>query len=375
MANNIDWQSSSSAFVSQAQLSITQQKCFPILQGHLWIQTSGSSGQQKWVALSKTAMLASAQSVNAFLQASAEDTWGLVIPDFHVGGMAIRARSFLSGAKIIDYRTSSQLAQDEAKQPQMLSKWNPALLCDRLEQDAVSLLSLVPTQLHDIVSLRRSAPSSLRAVFIGGGYLQDELQRDAIALGWPIVTTYGMTETASQVCASQVKKAQLRVLPHAKFRIANNGEVEIKATSLFSGYGYFCDGVVTFEDPKVDGWFATADLGEMRGEVFRWLGRADRCVKSKGVLYNLDALEVELASKVPSHLRDSFLVHCLADQRIEHEIVVLTLPKHQQELEQVVAAAGTQLAVLRVVAVAEIKRTSIGKLDRLATTAQITLPK
>src|SRR5690349_2632783 len=70
------------------------------LPGHLWLSTSGTTGALKLTALSKQAMLASAAAVNRHLQSNAKDVWYCVLPLFHVGGLGILARAFLSGASV-----------------------------------------------------------------------------------------------------------------------------------------------------------------------------------------------------------------------------------------------------------------------------------
>jgi O-succinylbenzoic acid--CoA ligase len=71
------------------------------LPGHLWLATSGTTGSLKLTALSKRAMLASAAAVNRHLQSDADDVWLCVLPTFHVGGLGIYARAFLSGAQVV----------------------------------------------------------------------------------------------------------------------------------------------------------------------------------------------------------------------------------------------------------------------------------
>ena len=71
------------------------------LPGHLWLSTSGTTGVLKLTALSKRAVLASGAAVNRRLQAGAHDVWLCVLPAFHVGGLGIHARAFLSGARVV----------------------------------------------------------------------------------------------------------------------------------------------------------------------------------------------------------------------------------------------------------------------------------
>src|SRR5690606_25899155 len=56
---------------------------------HLIVQTSGSTGVAKWVALSHHSLIVSAQSVNNFLGITQEDSWLLALPTHHIAGLSI----------------------------------------------------------------------------------------------------------------------------------------------------------------------------------------------------------------------------------------------------------------------------------------------
>ena len=78
------------------------ERAVPPMRGHIFVATSGTSGDVKLVALSKDAILASAAAVNARLGARREDVWCCVLPTFHVGGLGIHARAFLTGSRVIN---------------------------------------------------------------------------------------------------------------------------------------------------------------------------------------------------------------------------------------------------------------------------------
>ncbi|MCB0357721.1 MAG: hypothetical protein KDD40_11965, partial [Bdellovibrionales bacterium] len=56
-------------------MQLFKQQVYPHFQSHIFIQSSGSNSTQKWVALSKTAILSSATAVNQHIQAKKEDVW------------------------------------------------------------------------------------------------------------------------------------------------------------------------------------------------------------------------------------------------------------------------------------------------------------
>ncbi|HEX7260708.1 MAG TPA: hypothetical protein VF258_02745, partial [Luteolibacter sp.] len=61
----------------------------PELTGHALFKTSGSSGNPKWIALSKPALLVSAAAVNRHLAVNTNSCWGLALPLDHVGGFGV----------------------------------------------------------------------------------------------------------------------------------------------------------------------------------------------------------------------------------------------------------------------------------------------
>ena len=155
----------------------------PELQGHVLFETSGSTGTPKWIALSKDALLASASAVNAHLGVTKSSCWGLALPAHHVGGFGVAARAFAAGCAFREFG----------------KKWNPAEFTIWLGENQVTHTSLVPTQVHDLVSAELRAPESLAAIVVGGGRLDEATGQAARNLGWPVLASYGMTEAASQI--------------------------------------------------------------------------------------------------------------------------------------------------------------------------------
>ena len=293
----IDWSSEKSHVILNPRLPEKEQKliksvAIPDLPGHIWLLTSGSEKNLflKLVGLSKRAFLVSAESVNKHLSSNSKDVWLKCLPDYHVGGLSIKARTHLSGAGLVD--TS-------------LKPWCPKRLVQNISENTVSLLSLVPTQVVDLVKNKLVAPKSLRAVVVGGGALPSSVFREAIELGWPLLISYGLTECASQVATRSTndKKSEWTpVLPHVEVRLNEEGLLLLKSEALLTCYLKIKnDGSHEVDDPKVDGWFTTSDkaLLQDRGlkdNGLKILGRASEEVKSLGELVSLAKLREQLQS-------------------------------------------------------------------------------
>lgn len=251
------------------------------LSGHLLFASSGSTGERKWVALSKEAILASANMVNEHLSAVSSDHWLLALPDFHVGGMGVLARAYACGCRV----------------SLMPGAWDAQKFHALVTDNKITLSSMVPTQLFDLVRAGLNAPDSIRGLLIGGGRLDDAIYRDAVDLGWPILETYGMTESSSQIATSRVGGRDLHILPGWEIKSTSDGRLSIMGRPLMSAYVQCCEGACEIVDPKVDGWFETDDVVEINGDQIVIRGRADRCVKVLGELVNLSHVENHLIRK------------------------------------------------------------------------------
>jgi len=314
------------------------------LQAHVWLATSGTTGTLKLAALSKDALLASAAAVNRHLASDAGDVWCCVLPAFHVGGLGIFARAFLSGARVIR------------------AHWNAREFAANGE---MTLASLVPAQVSDLVELQLPASSNLRAIVVGGGALPDALYAGARALGWPLLPSYGMTETCSQVATATLTSPELSLLDHIEARTEGDGRLAFRGASLLTGYATE-HGLV---DPKTsDGWLVTEDFGfiydRSDGRTLQVEGRRGDSVKIGGESVDLTRLDAILASIAGSHAA----VVAVSEPRLGH-VIHLAIDPSVDDADGVLAAFNAGVhpferarAVKRV---AEIPRSPLGKLLRV----------
>lgn len=253
------------------------------MKGHVFVATSGSSGAAKLVALSKRAILASAAAVNQRLESDTRDLWCAVLPSFHVGGLGIYARAHLSGARVVT------------------TTWDPAAFA----ASEATLASLVPAQVHDLVSAGLRPPATLRNILVGGGIFDPDLDARARTLGWPVLASYGMSECSSTISVLEI------LLPHLEARVGDDGLLAFRGDSLFSGY-VTEEGLV---DPKVDGWFASEDRGECEGGRLRVHGRVGEFVKIGGESVDLKRLD-RIAATVARERGGDAGVLAVADERL-----------------------------------------------------------
>lgn len=246
----------------------------------IWLASSGSTGQfPSLIGLSKKGFLESASSVVRTFRLGSADSWALALPHWHVGGLAVLARAHLQGAKVFHWN----------------EKWQAQNFFEYLVSHSCAVVSLVPTQLFDLVQLKLRAPKSLKLVFIGGASLDQSLCDQALSLGWPLVSSYGMTESSSMVAINDLRTlhpvnealrlGSFEVLPHWKAKLDTESSVLcLRGSGLFRiKVKLNVDSSVAVESIPFDSWWSTSDRVQLINETqFFWLGRADDFIKIKG---------------------------------------------------------------------------------------------
>jgi O-succinylbenzoic acid--CoA ligase len=299
------------------------------LEAHVYLATSGSTGAIKLVALSKGAMLASAAAVNARLGVTREDVYAAVLPHFHVGGLAIWARAHLSGARVVPM------------------PWDPR----DFASSETTVASLVPAQVHDLVTAGLPAPPRLRTILVGGGAFGRELEAHARELGWPVLASYGMSECASTVAVRD------ELLPHFEGRVEEDGRLAFRGASLFTGYVT----AAGIDDPKVDGWLVTEDLGTVDGRTLHVRGRVGDFVKIGGESVDLTRLDRVAEEEARSRGGDAAVLP-VPDARLGHVIhLAVTAPGIAEAFDARVLPFERARKVHRVGA---IPRSALGKILR-----------
>ena len=175
--------------------------------------TSGTSGQPKGAMLTFANHFYSAMASAYRLGVQPDDLWLSVLPLYHVGGLAVIFRSCLYGTAV-----------------SLHPRFHLDAINHDLDNNPITLISLVPTMLHRLLQTRTHWPPALRLILLGGAAAPVELVKRANALprkwsmvnsqlpianeekltigNWPltidhspplVATTYGLTEASSQV--------------------------------------------------------------------------------------------------------------------------------------------------------------------------------
>ena len=263
------------------------------------VLTSGTTGLPRAVVLPGDALAASAEAWLAALPPATG--WALVVGLAHVAGLGVVWRAALDRVPLV-----------------VLGRPQPEAILVALGEDpAPSHVSLVSTTLARILDLPDATPpASLRAVPLGGGPIDPDLVARALAAGWPVVPTYGLTEAGSGVTALPTGEAAAhpssagRPLPGVRIRIEapgsdGVGEIVVDSPARFSGY--LDDPDATRAATTADGWLRTGDLGRLDGDgrltvVDR---RTDRIVRGGE---NVSPAEVEAVLRRHPAIEDAAVV-------------------------------------------------------------------
>ena len=191
------------------------------------IHTSGTTGRPKPVELTYGNFYASAIGNQQNLGVEPDDRWLCCMPLFHVGGLSILTRSVIN-------QTEAVIHED----------FDTERVRHALTEERITLVSLVATQLSRLLDAGLANPPSLRAALIGGGPVPKALMERAQAAGVPVIPTYGMTETCSQVWTG-------KPLPGAEIVNGPDGELLIRGPMVAS------------RSLAEDGWLHTGDRGHI----------------------------------------------------------------------------------------------------------------
>jgi O-succinylbenzoic acid--CoA ligase len=365
----LNWKSDESYLLLNPRLPEQQKQTFERLfeqvkefKQHCWVCTSGTTGGTlKLTGLSKKAVLLSAQTVNDHIQSTQADIWINPLPQFHVGGLGIFARSYLQNNKIVHYT----------------EKWNVHSFYQLMCHHSATLTALVPAQVFDLVQNQLTAPQSLRVVIVGGGALHEFLYHKARSLGWPLLPSYGMTECASQVATASLGSLNdhqfppLQILSHMKVFTNAEKHLCIESKSLFTTYAIANNHECQLFDPKINEIFHTEDKGEVKGITLQVNGRSGDFIKIGGETVSFSRLESILEGvKVKHDFKSDVALILIPDSRLGCVVhLMASETQNDKALEFLIAEYNSEVLPFErirfVKKVNEIQRSPLHKMIKL----------
>lgn len=219
------------------------------------IHTSGTSGTPKAVELTYGNWLWSALGSATAIGLDPDERWLCTLPLAHVGGLSILIRSAIYGTTAV-----------------LHERFETEAVIRALLDDAITVVSLVPTTLARLLDAGLRSPPALRCALIGGAPAPSALLARARDAGIVAVATYGLTEACSQV-TTQIPGDPGDDAGVALFctRVRlEHGEIQVAGPTVAPGVA------------GVGGWLPTGDVGELVDGRLRVTGRRSEMILTGG---------------------------------------------------------------------------------------------
>jgi o-succinylbenzoate---CoA ligase len=234
----------------------------------LTIGTSGSTGRPKLAMLTSAALRASADATHDRL--GGQGQWLLALPAHHVAGIQVLVRSLLADTTPVCMDlaggfTTAAFARATAE----------------IVPGARAYTALVPTQLVRLLASADGCQALTRfsCVLLGGAAAAASLLARARGFGVPVVTTYGMSETAGGCVYDG------RALEVSRVQVEDDGRIRLGGATL--AQGYLGEPELTAESFSTDvdrmAWFRTDDVGHISEGILVVDGRIDDLINTGGL--------------------------------------------------------------------------------------------
>ena len=254
------------------------------------VHTSGSTGKPKPMLVEKCRMEASTRMTCGFLGLHEGDTALLCMSLDYIAGKMMVVRALTCGLRLI--------VQEPSGLPQLPSS------------STLDFAAMVPLQvwnlLHDAEGRERL--KQVRHLIIGGGAVDEALERELQEFPNAVWSTYGMTETLSHIALRRLNGPE-----------RSEWYVPFDGVSLSQD----ADGCLVIDAPAVhDGQLKTNDIVcfQQAQRLFKILGRKDNVICSGGVKIQIEEVERLLRP----HLSAPYIITRAKDEKFGEIVVLLT---------------------------------------------------
>jgi acyl-CoA synthetase (AMP-forming)/AMP-acid ligase II len=273
--------------------------------GSVLLLTSGSTGAPKAVELTEQQLLHVAAGVVRHNELTPADRGYNPLPLFHINAQVVALlASLVAGATLLADR-----------------KFRRTGFWERLAEGDVTWINAVPAILTILADYPVTArPGRLRFIRSASAPLPVAVrERIQSQTGVPVVESYGMTETASQITAMPLDgsgpagscgrpvgvELQIRDTDGRPVMAGTSGTVWLRGPGVIRGYA--AEANTAAERFDADGWLNTRDLGHLDDAGFLFLaGRTDDVINRGGeMLYPREIEEVLIADPA---VRDAVVV-------------------------------------------------------------------
>lgn len=257
------------------------------------VNTSGSTGVPKPIALQKKHMVNSAIATGEYFSLRAKTKALLCLPVNFIAGKMMLVRAITLGWHLDIVKSNSTPLKEV--------------------EEHYDFAAMVPLQVEN--SLKKI--NFIKLLIIGGGVVSNTLQQKLQQVTTNAFATYGMTETITHIAIKKLNKI-------------TTSNVFYKA---LPDVNIFVDerNCLVIEAPKIsDKIVFTNDVVELTSSnTFNWLGRFDNIINSGGIKLQPELIE----KKIKPYVKQRFFVAGIPDE-ILGEKVVLIIEKNTSEFSE-----------------------------------------
>lgn len=251
------------------------------------VKTSGSTGLPKTIRLSKLMMQKSALRTILYFGLEQNAQLLLSLSCRYIAGKMMVVRAFTGNMN--------------------LTIVDPSTNFDFLDKEEFDFGALVPLQVGNVLQSENGATKleNIKNLLVGGSAVPSSLEQQIRTLKSNVVSSYGMTETASHVAIRGISainySENYHCLQGVSIRKNQNECLEI-----------FVEG---FAD-----WLLTTDLVELISDSeFKIIGRADHAIISGGLKFHPEKLE----KKLENHIRQPFIISSEPDEKLGQKLILI----------------------------------------------------
>lgn len=253
------------------------------------VHTSGSTGTPKPMMVEKRRMEASATITCEFLKLKAGDTALLCMPLDYIAGKMVVVRSIVRNLKLISVKPSGHPLQGLTEAP--------------------VFAAMIPMQVYNSLNVpeEKELLMQIKHLIIGGGAVDEKMEKELKDFPNAVWSTYGMTETLSHIALRRLngQETSCWYTPFDSVDVSVNNE-----------------GCLVIDAPRVaEARIVTNDIAEIAkdGRHFRILGRKDNVINSGGIKIQIEEVEAALRK----HLAMPYMITKKNDHKFGEIVVML----------------------------------------------------
>lgn len=254
----------------------------------LYVQTSGSTGVPKKMEVRKIQMLESAKMTCRFFGLKKNDKALLCLPLQYIAGKMVVVRALYAELDLYAVEPSGHPLADTTVN--------------------FDFAAMIPLQVYNSLKIpeERERLSKIKHLIIGGGAIDEALERDLAGFPNAIYSTYGMTETLSHIALRRISGPEANLyytpLPNVQLSLSEDSTLIINAPLV------------------ADKTLITNDIAELRTDgTFRILGRRDNVINSGGIKIQIEEVE----RIIRPYIMGNFAISCIPHPKLGEAVVLL----------------------------------------------------